>query len=432
MAEPVRLRLATPPPPAAPRPPARVIPAQPRIVAPIRWSFYAFILSMPVEAVRFFGSDVTTFSLSKAFGYLFFGCLLLQVRTIFRRPPVAVYCFCGYVASYAALLLLEPGGARSGSIIRLIQIMQMIVLLWAATPLLARPDIRFRAVTAFVAGSTLLALTQQYAPQATDDPTRVTALGENPNTIGAVMALAITAIVGLTRERQFRSPFMKTALIAMVPILLYHLVKTGSRTAFLALAAGLLTYLLATRGIGARFKAALVLTIVAVAGAVVMSQAGDLRERLRLSIEEGNLARREEIFPAAAQMFLDRPILGWGPGGHERELGDRLGDYRETEEHNLVLFILCEGGLFEGLPYFAGALLCVAAAWRARRRGNTLAPALLIVLFLVNMANVFDNRKIHWLFLALALGSARIEQPLRRRGAAPRRSPVLHYAPKPA
>jgi O-antigen ligase len=147
-------------------------------------------------------------------------------------------------------------------------------------------------------------------------------------------------------------------------------------------------------------------------------------KRWEETIGEGRLAGRERIYPAATQMFLERPLFGWGTVQNLYVLGPRVGLVKR-DTHNLALFVLTETGLAGGIPYFIGVGLAAAAAWRARRGPLGIAPvALMACLLVVNMSITWHVRKIHWLVLGLALASPAVVEPLPRRTAFPRPRPV--------
>ena len=130
------------------------------------------------------------------------------------------------------------------------------------------------------------------------------------------------------------------------------------------------------------------------------------RRRWEKTLEGGTLAGREVIYPAAWKMFLEKPLVGWGPATHYYVLGSRF--FREKlDTHNLFLWLLTQVGLLGFIPYCAGLVLCFKAAWKARSGPLGILPlALLVVALVVNMSLTWLEVKVYWLILALALASA--------------------------
>jgi O-antigen ligase len=132
------------------------------------------------------------------------------------------------------------------------------------------------------------------------------------------------------------------------------------------------------------------------------------------TFELGSAAGREKIFPAAWKMFLERPLLGWGPGRNLVELGVRL-RFRTVDTgpaakdtHNGLLWVLTQTGLIGFIPYMVGLWLCLRAAWRGRARLYGIGPfALVVCVLVINLSVTWQKRKFFWLVLALGTASAR-------------------------
>ena len=129
--------------------------------------------------------------------------------------------------------------------------------------------------------------------------------------------------------------------------------------------------------------------------------------RLGEAYSEGNVAGRDRIYPAALEMIVERPILGWG-NEFSRELGKRthaLGGERDA--HSLVLHLFLEVGAMGAVPFLVGLWLCAQAAWKSRSGSLGVLPlALLSTVFAVNLAHTWLSHKLMWLVLALALAAA--------------------------
>jgi O-antigen ligase len=117
------------------------------------------------------------------------------------------------------------------------------------------------------------------------------------------------------------------------------------------------------------------------------------------------MSGRENIMPEAWNMFIQEPIMGWGPGNHIIELGSRFGR-KPLDTHNGYLWVLTETGLAGAIPYFVALWLCLRSAWRARYGPEGSLPlALLVCAFLVNMSITWHFRKVLWLILAYGVAS---------------------------
>jgi O-antigen ligase len=143
-------------------------------------------------------------------------------------------------------------------------------------------------------------------------------------------------------------------------------------------------------------------------------------------------------------MFKEKPFIGWGPIDNMYELGRRLqimyggpvGPDGSKDTHNMLLGALTSTGLFGTVPLFTCVILCLLAAWRARRGSQGALPIVMVVtVILINMSGNWIASKLDWLMMACALASANLLLAVRPRPAAanptsPPRS--LQATPAPA
>ena len=116
------------------------------------------------------------------------------------------------------------------------------------------------------------------------------------------------------------------------------------------------------------------------------------------------MSGREMIYPAAIEMVLEQPLLGFGPADNLYELEDRVNDnrpYRDT--HNLVLELFTSCGIMGAIPYLACIALCVRAGWKARTGAAGMIPlAMSVTLLAMSMSINMVASKTLWLVLAYA------------------------------
>jgi len=402
----------------------RVAPAPPGSL--LRLSFLAFVFSIPFESADL-GQPVT---LSKIFGYLFLLVAASEPRTCFRRSPRAMRWFVAYLVVYVLLGIPQAGEYVGEVAVRLFTLVQMLILLWVAYNLLRRERTVNEMLGAFCLACFVLALLQLGGVTSTTqdwrDVERVTALRQNPNELAGVLALGLVALTGLVARRKRAGTRRSLVSLGAFAVIALATVQTGSRGGVLALGLGLLVFL---RGSGARWsRARNALLVLAAMGIVVWisTRSETALVRWHATLETGNLAGREAIYPEAWRMFLERPIAGWGPVKHVYELGSRVADAAvdgKTDTHNLVLWLLTETGVL-GLAPFAFALwLCARGALRARRGPEGVLPlALLATMLALSMSGTWQFRKLFWLVLAYALAAG--SGPLVRRTARPAAQPA--------
>lgn len=375
----------------------------------IRWLFYAFLLSLPFETVGEGLVEPTTI-----LGALLLLSTLLQPGLFLRWPPKGFWCFLVYIYVFAALSALEPQRYRSQTLLNLLLLVQLSVLCWIALNLMRDRETAAKALLTFGMGCVLLAILQisGVASRAVEADTaeiiRVTAFGFHPNNLARILLLGLLAVVGFSFARG--KGLIRPILVSLpVTVLLgAALIQTGSRGGLLALAAGLMTLVLR--------RGTMMMKVLNAAGLLVLLgifflaalQSQVMHARFEETIEEGDVARRDLIYPTAWQMFQEKPLLGWGPISSTYELGMRLGHPEEETKnpHNIILFGFVSTGLIGSLPLFVGIAFAVLSAWKTRDGPHGILPLAMIVAVLVaNMSGLWLFNKLHWVVMAYAMAS---------------------------
>jgi O-antigen ligase len=406
----------------------------------IRYTYFAFVLSLPFQAADI-GIGIGT--LSRVIGLMLMMVALLQPSLCLRHPPKAFWYFLGYI--YILLLLIFWHGfeAQQPAIGRFFTLSQLLILFWISYNLMHHEDVRTGTVVMLAISCSILAglmLLNIVTLSAADDPAlkasklaviqrqgRITAFGANPNTIAAILSLGFLALFGLVFGGE-RKP-IRVHLLAWpsLGVIAMAIVRTGTRGAIVAIIAGLLVFLLKGRGISPWFKASVIrsrlkiglVTVAIISFVAIFSYSYEpIRVRWEQFFVEGRLSGREKILPEAIGMFLEKPWLGWGPDTFVYELGSRLG-LEVKDPHNSYLWILLETGLVGAVPFFGGVWLCWRKAWR---RGGDIHCLLSIGLFanllITGLKGTNHKNKLFWVVLAYALASGSVASLPRIRKAA--------------
>jgi len=258
------------------------------------------------------------------------------------------------------------------------------------------------------------------------------------------ISLGLVALMGFAFGRNKTSPRAKYVAAPLAIIMAYAIFDTSSRGALLALGIGFVAFAIRGKTLWAKAKSLII--VLAVLGVLVLAilQTPLLASRYMRSIYENNMAGREKIFPAAWDMFKDKPLIGWGPTDNMYELEKRVRITKDPtiykrsasnkgamDTHNMFLDVLTSTGLFGAVPLFICVILCMAAAWRAHRGSEGALPlAMVFTVIVINMSGNWIASKLDWLMMAYALASASIlfavsrRQPVAKRASRPR----SHYA----
>jgi O-antigen ligase len=374
----------------------------------IRYAFYAFVVSLPFEA-----ADIGTEStLPKFLGVALAALALLQPRLCYKFPPKAFWWFVAYVFGYAlygAYLILTlprvPGFA--GSIIfGLFKFIQLLLLFWISYNLMKYERIVKGALLLLATSTILLAILQFLGITSVVEGSRTTAFRANPNTLATILSLGLLVLVGLAfgREKRDWKAFLLFWLCS--GIVAIAIVQTGSRGALVGLVGSLSIFFLTGKSLATKLKLGVIALVGIIGLAWASYQIDVVRARWEKSIYEGNLAGREEIFPAAVEMILEKPLLGWGPVYHTWELGGRRAELAR-DEHNLYLWLLAEVGIVGAIPFLVGLWLCWRTAWKARHSIQGVLPLIMLLFILIiNLKGTTINLKLFWVVLSYALASS--------------------------
>lgn len=375
----------------------------------VRWAFFAVVASLPTEGVGL-GIPITA---PRILGYVFFLLALLQPRISFRLPPPAFWWFGVYVYLYAALTIFQPSEFWEEIMERVLTLVQLLAFFWIGCNLMRDPRVARGAILTLGLSSALCAHFQ-LSGLATDATTEGTAaFGQNANQVASVFSLGLLALLGLIFGRQGGAQAIGWWAWPLCAVLSVAIVQAGSRGGLLTVGFGVLVFLFDKGLPESRMRRALLVALGAAVliGMSYFSEAS--RQRWEAAFGAGDLAHREELYPTAWQMFIEKPVAGWGPVTALYELGARTKYVRwsnpeelKRDTHNLALHVLTATGILGAVPFAVGMWLCVRAAWKARPGPQGVLPlAMMISLLVSNMSGDRIYLKFHWFVLAYALAS---------------------------
>lgn len=173
---------------------------------------------------------------------------------------------------------------------------------------------------------------------------RLLVFGENPNSTSARFALAAIYLVYVSIYNPFKQKFLRYLPFLMSFPIMYMVLQSGSRGSVLSLVFSLIT-LLYISNLKMKYKAFLSLLLIIISPYVIniFINTGSIAERLSVTISEGSLGAREEIWLSVLDIIITNPIVGVGEPGYFQEMTKLTG--RAVDPHNLLLYILATGGV---------------------------------------------------------------------------------------
>jgi O-antigen ligase len=391
----------------------------------VQAGLYLMVASIPFEyPERTIPLEIPTLTAT-----VFLLATLFHPRRCYGRIPAPAVWFGVYLVAYLLAFIASPGDHVSEALADFVIVLQGVLVLLAAANLMYDERIATRALVTLVAACGARAALPFLGWGRTTDTVwtggeRVSALGQNANSAAMILAAGLVALIGLTLYQRRRS-LPGLALAGALALLMgLAILETGSRGGFVALLSGVLVFALAADRWRHRLRNGAIATLAISLLAFATLRIPMMKNRLVDSVRAGDLAGRERLYPALWSMFLERPILGWGPPTNSYELALRIGDRERSDRasHNIVLELLTATGLVGTIPFLVGVWISVRGAWRARRGGHGVLPlALWCTVFVANMSGDWIASKLLWLVIAYAFVS----------GTWPRSTPVYHTAVTP-
>jgi O-antigen ligase len=386
----------------------RISPTAPSLDLLLQGGLYLLVASIPFEYPdRTIPLEIPTLTAT-----IFLLATLLHPVRCYGQLPGAVLWFGAYLLVYL-LSTVVRGEHITEAVSEFIVVLQGVLVFLAAGNLMREEKVASRAMVTLVAACAvraalpLLGLARTTSTVWTGGE-RVSALGQNANSAAMILAAGMVTLIGLAYGHRHQSRIGLALTATLGGLLGFAVLETGSRGGLLALLGGVLVFALGASTLRARVRNAAI-------GAIAISllvlgtlQLPVMKNRWEDSVRTGNMAGREQLYPALWTMFLEKPVLGWGPVSNTYELAARIGERQRPlrATHNIVLELLTATGALGAMPFLVAGWLCLRRAWRARRGEHGVLPlALFCSVFLSNMSGDWISSKLIWLVLAFAHAS---------------------------
>jgi O-antigen ligase len=375
---------------------------------PIRWLLYLFTFSLAWENYDPFGI-AGIFSITKMVGILLALFSLLFWQFILKGYQRIISVWLIVIAAISLSTIINPGNELPYGISMIFSLVQSVLFMWICCACLQDDRVATNVIWSLVMGCAIAAVLMYLEIGTTvQDDGRVTLLGRNANPQATLLGCAAIVCIGLF-FRSVRDVGLKR-FIALAPLLflLLGISATGSRGAVIGFLLGNLAWFFQRGSIVRRFWIWFLAAIFFTVAVYVLFSGEVFLERMQKTIEKQDVSTRFEIYTESWNLFVERPVLGWGMNGACEELGYRYNTTSLwTAQHNDFLTLLTSAGIIGTIPWLFATLAIALTAWRGRTGIHGIMPlALMIpVLFAGLTGGGGMSEKITWLVYAFVMTS---------------------------
>lgn len=370
-------------------------------------SLCLFTFLIPLEGADPLGFS-ESFSIAKMAGGAFCVLFLIQSKLCIARPPQAFWGFAIYATIVAAEGLFCLNESLWDLSLYLLTLTQNILMFWLVYNIMKDRKVAEYAMLSCGIGCAVLSLAMLTIGTTDQFGDRLTVFRENPNTVAFYISIGLLISTSFAMRTNSFKVLMMLLLCPVFLLMISQVVQTGSRGGMLCAGVGIMCFLFGKGG--CRNKA---LLVCAVAGILVVGiqriQESDVAlSRWQYTFENGDVATRDDIITQSVFMFMEKPVLGWMPVEHLKELGSRTARTGPKDTHNDILWVVTSVGVVGAIPFLIAVGYCVVGAWHGRKTDpGILSLALVGAVVVMSMSGTVHNRKMFWLVFAYAAAVAR-------------------------
>ena len=368
--------------------------------------FYLFVLAVPFESLGEIGEF---FSLLKPFG-IFLMIVLVFHLIVKRRVTFHVGALWFAVAMVAfSLLTIFAAPSAEWFWVSVSTRMMLVGLLFMAVNTCVTREQALTFLWVLFLGAALVSIGVYFFPQRVaytrvEEFVRPTIPGVGTNSHAKDLMPGLLLVPFLYKRSR---GWVKAVVIVAMVLSAIGLLRTATRSVYIAVVIGFLVMALTVRGKSMAWRllfigggVAVGAAVVVIAGVLGLYSVGAVYDRVleiwQVGLRSGN---RVGLYRLALELGATHPLLGVGPGGYYVEA--IKAHLRNSNAHNDVLNAFAEGGI-PGLLLYLGFLVAVLrSGWRATDPWlRSCAVALFVAAIVASLANSSFVLKGYWLHVA--------------------------------
>ncbi|PLX82005.1 MAG: hypothetical protein C0617_15195 [Desulfuromonas sp.] len=365
-------------------------------------SLFVLVFFIPIENLIVFSTFGTLTRVIGAFAFLV-GVISVLIDKRGRPFGPFLFFFIFYILwSMATILWSVDSNMSQIATKSLIQLFLFVWLLWEFAQTENQVLLLFKGYVCGCFVSAIYTLTAYQRHEQTAY-SRYSMEGFDPNDIGLIITLGIPLAWYVFKKVEGR--IQKAFFFMYVPIAVFAVFLTASRTAFLALLVALFYIIISQENVKLKSKVAFLM--LSCFFALVIYQMVPSTNWSRIlsighEVASGNLNSRMNIWTDGLRVFGGSPVfaaLGVGVGAFRFSVEPLFG--YPAASHNLFLSILVGQGMVGFLIFMAMVLSLVKKVVGMELLGKRLWIIMLVALFVGGMGLSWDGRKPTWLIFGL-------------------------------
>ncbi len=356
-------------------------------------------------------SSAIDLSVSRITGFLYFISLIPDFKFFFRTDRIKsililVWIFFGLLTLVSLINLNEVSKEFFN-----MTIFQNILLFWFLINH-ARKDylILEKGMLTFALSTVLMALLYIANIGVEYVGGRLSMFKENENAVGINMSIGISILIVNVIQNKLKLGGFRYLLLIPLPLMMNFVLATGSRLAFLSMLLSIIAIMVLVKTNEKITKIIFLFSGMAllVLLGVWLLQHEILRDRLFRTVEEGDLAHRDEIWYKLIPLIKEHPIFGVGNTGYSAYSLYTFGLLRSP--HNVIIEVLCLTGISGLIIYLTFLFKVLSKGYKSYVSNGTLLPVLLAIPVIgAILSGQILTRKIGWVIFAYIVGSTAIK-----------------------
>lgn len=374
------------------------------------WFLCFFVFTLPWQGVVVIPGIGT---ISRLLGFVLVGLAILYILINKNMKEVPLFIIASVLFVVWGLISYTWSYIPSATISRFIQSIQFLAMVWLVWELCDRKTDYKILLQMFIFGLfvTVADMLYSYGTQSYISG-RMEGGGLGINRIAMYLSLGIPIAWYLYLSQ--KSNILSYINIVYIPLAIFSIILTGSRTGLIVGSIGLTIIPLTFFKLPSTSKIT-VIGFVSVCLLFSLFYYSKAIENLQSNIDrfsetpdmiqEGEFTGRQVFWNIALKKFIEKPIQGFGAATSSHIIGEQLGGVRRSS-HNTYISILLESGIIGLLIMFSIIAIIIIPILLLGSIERTFGLVIIAVIMVTMIVNNLETDKTFWFILSIFMGYA--------------------------